>query len=274
MKTLQLPGQLIASLTELGLLESEAKIYAALVLLGYADVGDLLEILDVSKPRIYTSLGTLEEKGLIVQTSPRPVIYQAVAPNIALEMITDKYGNAKNEAIKQFKAAENQELIDKQTPPLFYIFGDKSLEFKIRDMLENARESVYCRTSEKYLKHIEKLAKKDVKLNLDIMSKDPEAQKRLENLFKKGNAQIQTLNVGQNMKKMADAAGEEARKRMSSILEMIDWENMFVLIVDEAEALIIPPLKSDSLSAITITNKAMVYYMLYQVMKPKHGREK
>ena len=267
MKTLQLPGQLIASLTELGLLESEAKIYAALVLLGYADVGDLLEILDVSKPRIYTSLGTLEEKGLIVQTSPRPVIYQAVAPNIALEMITNKYGNAKNEAIKQFKAAENQELIDKQTPPLFYIFGDKSLEFKIRDMLENAKESVYCRTSEKYLKHIEKLAKKDVKLNLDIMSKDPEAQKRLENLFKKGNAQIQTLNVGHNMKKMADAAGVEARKRMSSILEMIDWENMFVLIVDEAEALIIPPLKSDSLSAITITNKAMVYYMLYQALK-------
>ena len=100
MKTVQLPGQLIASLTELGLLESEAKIYAALVLLGYADVGDLLEILDVSKPRIYTSLGTLEEKGLIVQTSPRPVIYQAVAPNIALEMITEKYENAKNRGHK------------------------------------------------------------------------------------------------------------------------------------------------------------------------------
>src|SRR5208337_5394159 len=177
---LQLPGQLIASLTELGLLDSEAKIYAALVLLGYADVGDLLEILDVSKPRIYTSLGTLEEKGLIVQTSPRPVIYQAVAPNIALEMITDKYENEKTEAIKQFKAAEKQELIDKPSPPLCYIFGAKSLEFKIRDMLDNARESVCCRTSEKYLKYIEKLAKKDVRLHLIITSEDPGLQKRLE----------------------------------------------------------------------------------------------
>jgi sugar-specific transcriptional regulator TrmB len=90
MKTLQLPGQLIASLTEPGLLDSEAKMYAALVLLGYTDLGDLLEILDVSKPRIYTSLGTLEEKGLIIRTSE----------------------------------ADQQELIDKLSPPLCYIFGD------------------------------------------------------------------------------------------------------------------------------------------------------
>ena len=174
----------------------------------------------------------------------------------------------KTEAIKQFKAAENQKLIDKQSPPLCYIFGDKSLEFKIRDMLENAKESVYCRTSEKYLKYIEKLAKKDIKVHLVIMSSDPGAQKRLENLFKKGNAQIQTINMGNNIMKMVDTAGEEARKRMSSMVETMDLENMFVLVVDEAELLIIPPLKSDSLSAITITNKAMVCYMLNQMLKP------
>ena len=260
MKTLLLPGQLIASLTELGLLESEAKIYAALVLLGYSDVGDLLEILDVSKPRIYTSLGTLEEKGLIVQTSPRPVIYQAVAPNIALEMITDKYENAKVEAIKQFKAAEKQEIIDKQSPPLCYIFGDKSLEFKIRDMLDNAQESVRCRTSEKYLKYIEKLAKKDVKLNLIITSEDPGLKKRLENLFKNGKAQIDTLSMSQ-MVEMAGNAGEEAVQRMSSMAEFMDIGNMLILIVDDAELLLIPPIKSDSLSAITSTNKAMIFMM-------------
>ena len=95
MKTTTITRPTYRSLTELGLLESEAKIYAALVLLGYADVKDLLEILDVSKPRIYDRLRTLEEKGLIVQTSPRPVIYQAIAPNIALEMITDKYETRK-----------------------------------------------------------------------------------------------------------------------------------------------------------------------------------
>ena len=39
MKSLQLPDQLIKSLNNLGLLESEAKIYTALVVLDYANVG-------------------------------------------------------------------------------------------------------------------------------------------------------------------------------------------------------------------------------------------
>ena len=43
--------------------------------------------------------------------------------------------------------------------------------------------------------------------------------------------------------------------------EFVDMGNMFVLIVDDTELLFIPPIKSDSLSAITSTNKAMVYIM-------------
>jgi sugar-specific transcriptional regulator TrmB len=266
MKTLQLPGQLIASLTELGLLESEAKIYAALVLLGYADVSDLLEILDVSKPRIYTSLGTLEERGLIVQTSPRPAIYQAIAPDIALEMIVNKYEDAKKEAVNQFKIAKKLELTGKTPPPLYYIFGNKSLEFKINDMLENARESVYCQTSEQYLKYVEKLAKKDIKLRLMVKSENPKLRKQLENLFKNGDAQIGTFN-NRHMMNQVGPAGEKTWQQMSSRSEkmdmenLIDMENMMILVVDDSESLMILPIKSDSLSAINSTNKAMVFLM-------------
>jgi sugar-specific transcriptional regulator TrmB len=260
MKTLQLSGELISSLTELGLLESEAKIYAALVALGYAEVKDLLEVLDVSKPRIYDGLRMMEERGLIVQTSPRPVIYQAIEPKIALEMMVKNYDTVKNKALKQFKDSENQKLIDKPSPPLCYIFGDKSLEFKIQDMLDNAQESVCCRTSEKYLEYIEKLAKKDIKLHLIITSEDPKLRKRLETQFKKGKAQIDTLYMSQMMS-TAGNTGEESCQRISSMAEFVDMENMLVLIVDDAELLLIPPIKSDSLSAITSTNKAMVYIM-------------
>jgi len=160
MAKLRLPGRLVTSLTDLGLLDSEAKIYAALALLDYADVGDLVKTLDISKPRIYTSLGTLEARGLIVQTSPRPAIYQAVAPKIALEMMVKHYEDVKNEAMDQFRIADKLELAEKQQPPLYHIFGEKSLKFKIQDMLENARKSVHCLTSEKYLKHVERMVKR------------------------------------------------------------------------------------------------------------------
>jgi sugar-specific transcriptional regulator TrmB len=260
LKSIQLPDQLIKSLVELGLLESEAKIYAALVALNYASVSDLLDILDISKPRIYTSLGTLEKNGMIVQTSPRPVIYQAVAPNIVLEMIMKRYEDAKNEAMNHFQLLKQQEIKDRPEPPLFFIFGAKSMEFKIRDMLESAKDSVDCRTSEKYLKYIEKLAKKDVKVKLVVMSENQEIEERLNSLFKKGNAQVQVINRNQ-VASSHDDASESARKRLSIMNEMIDVENTFMLIVDDSEALMIPPLKNESLIALTSSNKGMISMM-------------
>lgn len=264
MKTIQLPGQLITSLSELGLLESEAKIYAALVLLGYAEVKDLLELLDVSKPRIYDGLRMLEEQGLIVQTSPRPAMYQAIAPHIAMEVLMKKHEAAKNEVLDQFRALEGQEMIDKPAAPLCYIFGSKSFEFKVRDLLENARESICCQSSAKYLGYLEKAAGKSIKLQLVILSEDAGPQKRLERLFKKGNAEITTLTRSQ-MIGMAPEAKKEAHLRMAPADDLMDLDNLFMIIVDDTEVLFIPPLKSDSLGAITSTNKGMVFMMKHMI---------
>jgi HTH-type transcriptional regulator, sugar sensing transcriptional regulator len=265
MKTIQLPGQLIRSLSELGLLESEAKIYAALVLLGYAEVKDLLELLDVSKPRIYDGLRMLEEQGLIVQTSPRPAMYQAIAPHIALEVLMKKHEAAKNEVLEQFRALESRELIDKPVPPLCYLFGNKSFEFKIRDLLENARESICCQSSPKYLSYLEKAAGKSIKLQLVILSEDPGPQKRLERLFKKGHAEITTLNRAQLIGMAPESAKKDAHLRMAQADDLMDLDNLFMIIVDDTELLIIPPLKSDSLGAITSTNTGMVFMMKHMI---------
>ncbi|HEY3274927.1 MAG TPA: helix-turn-helix domain-containing protein [Methanocella sp.] len=278
MKTIQLPGQLITSLSELGLLESEAKIYAALVLLGYAEVKDLLELLDVSKPRIYDGLRMLEEQGLIVQTSPRPAMYQAIAPPIALEVLMKKHEAAKNEVLEQFRVLESREIIDKPAPPLCYLFGNKSFEFKIRDLLENARESICCQSSPKYLSYLEKAAGKSIKLQLVILSEDPGPQKRLERLFKKGNAEITTLTRNQIIG-MTPQSAKEAHMRMAQADDLMDLDNLFMIIVDDTELLFIPPLKSDSLGAITSTNKGMVFMMQHMITerfkagKPADGRQ-
>jgi sugar-specific transcriptional regulator TrmB len=202
----------------------------------------------------------LEEKGLIIQTSPRPVIYQAVDPKVALDMILKNYKDARNEALKQFEELKKQDVVSKPQPPIFYIFGDKNLEFKIRDMIASATEKVYCGTSEKYLKYVKKLAKKEqIKLNLILLSENTEVKNQLENLFS-GNIQIQLRNPS-SMTENRMRRNENLNRQYSFLAELADLDNLFLLVIDENEALIVPPLKSNSLSALATTNKAIIFFI-------------
>jgi sugar-specific transcriptional regulator TrmB len=183
-----------------------------------------------------------------------------VAPKIALDMILKNYKDAKNEALQQFEELEKQELVVKTQPPIFYILGDKNLEFKIKDMIDSATEKVYCQTSEKYLKYVKKLAKKEqIKLNLILLSENTEVKIQLENLFS-GNAQIHLRNLS-SMNENRMRANEDVNRQFSILAELADMDNFFLLVIDENEALIVPPLKSNSLSALTTTNKAIIFYI-------------
>lgn len=259
---IKFPIPLITSLTELGLLESEAKIYAALVLLRSAEVKDLLEFLDTSKPRIYDGLRMLEETGIIIQTSPRPATYQAITPPVALQLLMKKHEKAKNEALKQLKILEEREIIKKSSSPLWFIFGVKSFEFKIKDMIENAQESIYCQTSGKYLNLITKAVKKGVKTYLVIINdEDQDIHEYIEDLSKKSNVKISLIKKNQFMKTlgMFNEESQPQTQSIDDIMKMFDLNNQFALVVDDSEILAIPPLKSEDLNAITSTNKAMVY---------------
>lgn len=267
-----IPPQLIKSLTSLGLLESEAKVYAALVALKSAEVKDLLEFLDVSKPRIYDGLRMLEESGLIVLTSPRPVTYQAIAPAVALEMIANRHNAAKDDAVRQFRELESRDIAGKTSDPIWFIFGNKSFEFKIRDMLTGAKESVYCITSEKNLGFLDTIQNKKIKLTLLVISDERDMHKKLESLFDKNNGTIGVIgkdSIG-NLECVKDAKdyGE-----LAEIAGMVDADNYFVLVVDNAEALFVPPLSGDSANAISLNNKAMVRLFMHLIEKENFARQ-
>ena len=258
---IQLPSELLNSLIELGLLESEAKIYAALVLLQSAEVRDLLDCLDVSKPRIYDGLRVLKEKGLITLTSPRPATYQAVEPKIALDIILKKHEDASKEAVKQFEVLKKQEIATKPTSPLWFIFGGKSLEFKIKDMLKNAKESIYCQTSCKYIDYLEPISKKNIPMFIIVMVDNKDTNKKLERLSIKSNVKITIIEKNQMMNsvEMAKHKSEMHKQSQNNIMDLWDLDNLFKLVVDDSELLTVPPLKGDSLSAMTSTNKALVF---------------
>lgn len=259
-----IPQQLISSFMELGLLESEAKIYAALVLFHDAEVKELQEFLDLSKPSIYEGLRALEDKGFIVLTNPKPTTYQAIPPDIVLDMMTATHLKAKDDALNQIRKLEQENFADDAPPNLWYIFGSKSFEPKIKDMLENARRSIYCISSGQYIDHIERMARSGLALELIIVSEDQEIQKRLERAFKKGKAMIRTLGKSQMIRTMAPYKAlfqEDKIASMSEALGMFDFDNLFILIVDDAECLYIPPLPDRSINAITTKNPAMTLTM-------------
>jgi sugar-specific transcriptional regulator TrmB len=253
----EIPHELIKSLTELGMLESEAKLYAALVFLQSAEVRDLLEFLDVSKTSIYEGLRMLEKTGFIILTSPRPATYQAIEPKIALKILIERYEDARKEALIQLQDFKNQEISIKPNSPLWFVFGGKSIEFKIEDMLKNSKESIYCQTSIKYLDYIEIAAKKNIQIYLALMIDSNETKGRLERLSRMSNVKINIIEKNQMFE---DMTCDNLKKRsMDNMMDLIDLDNQFMLVVDDSEVLAVPPLKGDSLTAITSTNKALIF---------------
>jgi len=146
--SLHITYSLIQSLRALGLLESEARVYVALVLPHNAEVKELIDFLGLSKPGTYESLRSLEDKELIVLVNARPLTYQAVPPDIDLDIHIDAYEKAKDEAKERFSALDRHEILAGSSQPVWCVFNRKSIEHKIRDMLRNAKKSVFLIASD------------------------------------------------------------------------------------------------------------------------------
>ena len=192
----EIPQELIKSLMELGLLESEAKIYITLVMMNNSEVKKLIDFLGISKPNTYESLRLLKDKGLVVLINTRPMTYQATPPEIGLDMLLQNHLNSqeksKDKAKKIFSTLNHENFIEKSPETLWHVFGGKSIKYKINDMIQNATQSIFLASSPKYLKYLEKFDEKNLKLDIIIFSDDMDEKENLKKIFKnkKGNFQI------------------------------------------------------------------------------------
>ncbi len=176
----EIPLELIESLREIGLLESEAKIYSALVLFHDAEVRELQDFLGLSKPNIYAGLRALENKGFIILTNPKPTTYQAIPPDIALDTWMSAQLRSKEKALEQLRELGSDKANVGKRSNLWFLFGKKHFESKVKDMLKGVKKSVFCVTSGPYLTYIEGIAGSDIDLDLTIIADDKEVQNRLE----------------------------------------------------------------------------------------------
>lgn len=266
----RIPEELTDSLMELGLLESEAKIYAALVLKHDSEVKELQEFLGMSKPSVYEGLRTLEEKGFVILTNPKPTTYQAIPPEVALDMRLVAQMKAKESALRSIQDLQDQQGEEEASENVWYIFGTKHFESKVKDMLKGAKKSVYCVTSGRYLDLIEQKAKSNLRFDLTIVTEDVTVQKRLDSVFKKDRANIRIIGKSQMI---GSLLSEDQRPKEGSVpskeklLGKTEIDKMFILLVDDEEMFYIPPLKGMSSNAIATKNQLLILTMKMGIMK-------
>lgn len=258
----KIPQKLIKSLMDLGLLESEAKIYIALTILDNADVKKLINILGLSKPNTYEGLRMLEEKGLVVLINTRPMAYQATPPDIGLEMLLKTHLDAKKEAQKIFSTLDKEKFAERTSETLLHVFGEKSIDYKIKEMLNSATKNVFMISSPQYLKYIENLTQKELKFDITIFSEGKNTEQEIRKLLinHEGNFQIISEENAINMHSSKITNPEEL-KEYKEALSMFEYRNMMVLMIDDSEIMYVLPFSQDTLSAFNTKNKSLITLM-------------
>ena len=220
--------------------------------------------MDLSKPSIYEGLHALEEKGFIILTNPRPATYQAIPPDIALDMRLSAQMKAKDIALGSIAKLQSETTAEESHTDLWYIFGQKHFESKIKEMLRNARKSIYCVTSGRFMDLIEKWTRSKMDIDLVIISDDTIEREKIDSLARKSRLRVQRVKKCDLVKMASDQGDRDRSKSGPSTdvpIDVHDYDNLFLLIVDESEMLIIPPISEMSSNAITMKNRTLVSRM-------------
>ena len=134
-----IPATLVKALNNLGLSNYEASVYAALVLFDNAEAKEIIEFLGISKPSVYEALDHLEEMGLAVKRITKPARYSAISPDMAIDLLMDNHRKAADQALEALRALEKEKVHTDKEDALWTIYGDKNIEYKIRELFGKAK---------------------------------------------------------------------------------------------------------------------------------------
>ncbi|MCS7134778.1 MAG: hypothetical protein NZ889_02920 [Candidatus Pacearchaeota archaeon] len=133
----------------------ESKVWIALLQKNIASVGEIAELSEVPRSRVYDVLESLEKKGFAIAKVGKPMKYIAVKPTIALERLkrnilkeaesnVKTLSNLKN--LPEFK--EIEQLYEKGVQPIDYrelslaLRGTQNIYTNLKEMLEQAKKEV------------------------------------------------------------------------------------------------------------------------------------
>jgi sugar-specific transcriptional regulator TrmB len=205
---------------------------------------------------VYEALDHLEERGLAVKRITKPARYSAISPDMAIDLLMDTHRKAADQALEVLRALEKEKVNTDKEDALWTIYGDKNIEYKIRELFGKAKQQISCTMGERYVPFIENIKIRNVSLQLIVISDDPALEGRLKTLFPGKKTTIQVISSEQFKVPPPFAPPE-----FEEIHKLMKVENVLELIVDDEELLMVPPFISGSVSVLNTRNKGSILQM-------------
>jgi sugar-specific transcriptional regulator TrmB len=258
----RISSRLIRALKTLGLSDYESRVYSALVYFDYAEAKEIIDFLDISKPSVYESLRSLEDMGFVQLTHTKPTVYKAVPPEMAVNLLMEKHKKAAEEALEELEKLEMTSEKETSDNAFLSLYGNASVDYKIRDMLRHVSSNMFAIISDKYLHYFTGIDGRGLKIKLLVLSTDISLKSKIENEHTGEDIKVYVITpqllmsmIGA-LKLPSTMSDNDARE----IYGMMDYESLLILETDDSEFLYIPPLKG-MINALNTSNKAMVLMM-------------
>jgi hypothetical protein len=121
-------------------------------------------------------------------------------------------------------------------------------------MFSNATSRVECILGDRYLPYIDQVKPGAAQLNFAVISRDPTSGDQFKARFPK-NTRILVIDPGEIRMPLHHLPAD-----MKKAHEYLAFENIFVLIIDDDEMLMIPPIADSSISALNTRNKGAIFF--------------
>lgn len=190
----------------------ETKVWLALLSRGVSSAGEIAELSGVPRSRTYDVLESLEKRGFAIEKLGKPVKYIAVKPEVVIEKLKNNVVKNAEERVKVLSGLRDTQEFDelkelhktgiepiKNQELSTSIKGRSNLYTQMRDVMENAKDSVYVSSSTFELlskqKMFEEVFGRLKKSNVDIKVIVPDSHDDVKKLARKFGVQIKTKNI-------------------------------------------------------------------------------
>jgi hypothetical protein len=175
---------------------------------------------------------------------------------MAIDLLMGNHKKSADRALEALEKLETEKVPTEKEEALWTIYGDTSIEYKIRDLFGKAKKHIRCMIGERYLPFIENIRAKDISLLLIVISDTPGLEKKLQAQFPGKDAEIHVIPS----EKFA-VPPPFAPPEFEEIHNLMRVENTLELIVDDEELLMVPPFFSSNVSVLNTRNKGAILHM-------------
>ncbi|MBO8174120.1 MAG: TrmB family transcriptional regulator [Thermococcus sp.] len=159
----------------LGLKEYEAKVYAALAVLGPSKASEIAKESGVPRPRVYDVLKELYKRGFVDISEGNPTYFRAVEPEKVIASLRDEYLKSAEEVIIKLKSYQKDQR-DVESP-IWYLQGEWNIKSKVEDLADRAEKEfitafVDGKLALKFKKTFEKAKHKRLDVKILLLEKN------------------------------------------------------------------------------------------------------